>query len=155
MPRGSDLLVMMGRAIYAVVAASLVAVSIPSQNVLVSAQNVAGKLSVKLADGAGSKSSQSRRRRPFWKRRAFDVDDSSSDGESSSFASKTSRCIERLTTERGIGTLILSILSLLAVYASSWKHSRNSKRNRTPESIGIEQDVNGQGERNCSSNSVQ
>ena len=132
-----------------VVAASLLAVSIPSQNTFASAQNVAGKLSVKLAqDGAGSRSPQSRRRRSFWKRRTIDADDASGDGESSS-ARKTRRFIERLKMERGIGALILSTLSLV----SSWKH-RQKMRNRAPESIESHDDVKGQGERSFPSKSV-
>lgn len=146
----------MRSSIYAiVVAASLLAVSIPSRNVFVSAQNVAGKMSVKIAPdghGGGNKSSLSsrRRRRPFWKRRTIDAEDASCDGESSPAWETTRRFIERLKKmERGMGTLILSTLSLLVVYVSSWKNRRKSN-----ESIGITQDNVVQGERGFSSNSV-
>ncbi|EJK64881.1 hypothetical protein THAOC_14334 [Thalassiosira oceanica] len=132
----------MRSSIYAiVVAASLLAVSIPSRKVFVSAQNVAGKMSVKIAPdghGGGNKSSLSsrRRRRPFWKRRTIDAEDASCDGESSPAWETTRRFIERLKKmERGMGTLILSTLSLLVVYVSSWKNRRKSN-----ESIGITQD---------------
>lgn len=141
----------MRSSIYAiVVAASLLAVSIPSRNVFVSAQNVAGKMSVKIAPdghGGGNKSSLSsrRRRRPFWKRRTIDAEDASCDGESSPAWETTRRFIERLKMERGMGTLILSTLSLLVVYVSSWKNRRKSN-----ESIGTMV----QGERGFSSNSV-